>query len=244
MTERPWLAHYPEGVEPVLADITLPHVPALERQAAATYAATKAFTQVMPNGMNGSLTYRQVDEHSDAFAVYLRDVIGLQAGDRVAVQMPNCLAYPIVAFGIMKAGLVLVNTNPLYTPSEMRHQFSDSGAKALVIIDMFADRLPEVLPHTDIATVVTVRIAEFFPKPVAGVIRMVQKVWNRSLPKITAEQPETSVRELQNHVDDRGEHPLQRAHERALVRREPAEVPSRIGCGWHVTACLGCQALA
>ena len=187
MTERPWLAHYPEGVEPVLADITLPHVPALERQAAATYAATKAFTQVMPNGMNGSLTYRQVDEHSDAFAAYLRDVIGLQPGDRVAVQMPNCLAYPIVAFGIMKAGLVLVNTNPLYTPSEMRHQFSDSGAKALVIIDMFADRLPEVLPHTDIATVVTVRIAEFFPKPVAGVIRMVQKVWNRSLPKITVE---------------------------------------------------------
>jgi len=103
-----------------------------------------AFTQVMPNGMNGSLTYAQVESLSDDFAAYLREELGLAQGDRVAVQMPNCLAYPIVAFGVFKAGCVLVNTNPLYTPSEMVHQFSDSGATALVIIDMFADRLPEV----------------------------------------------------------------------------------------------------
>lgn len=190
MSERPWLAHYPSDVDPVLAPITLPHVPALVREASATYASTKAFTQVMPNGMNGSLTYRQVDALSDAFAAYLREVVGLAPGDRVAVQMPNCLSYPIVAFGVMKAGLVLVNTNPLYTPSEMVHQFTDSGAKALVIIDMFADRLPDVLPQTAIETVVTVKIAEFFPPVVAGVIRMVQKIWSRSLPKITV--PHTS----------------------------------------------------
>ncbi len=141
----------------------------------------------MPNGMNGSLTYAQVDALSDEFAAYLREVVGLAQGDRVAVQMPNCLAYPVVAFGVMKAGCVLVNTNPLYTPTEMVHQFSDSGAKALVVIDMFADRLPEVLPKTSIETVVTVRIGEFFPPVIAGVIRMVQKFWNRSLPAITVE---------------------------------------------------------
>jgi len=101
------------------------------------------------------------------------------------LQIPNSLAYPIVAFGVMKAGLVLVNTNPLYTPSEMTHQFKNSGAKVLVVSDMFADRLPEVLPHTDIETVVTVRISEFFTPVVAGVIRLVQKVWSRTLPKIT-----------------------------------------------------------
>jgi long-chain acyl-CoA synthetase len=135
--------------------------------------------------MNGSLTFKQVDELSDDFAVYLREGLGLSAGERVAVQMPNCLSYPIVAFGIMKAGCVLVNTNPLYTASEMVHQFSDSQAKVLVIIDMFADRLPEVLQKTNIETVITVKISEYFPTVVSGVIRMVQKVWNRSLPKIT-----------------------------------------------------------
>jgi long-chain acyl-CoA synthetase len=85
----------------------------------------------------------------------------------------------------MKAGLVLVNTNPLYTPKEMIHQFKDSGAKVLVVSDMFADRLPEVLPQTEIETVVTVRISEFFTPIVAGVIRLVQKVWSRTLPRVT-----------------------------------------------------------
>ena len=193
MPQRPWLDHYPADVDPVLQDVTLPHVPALARQAASTYANTIAFTQVMANGMNGSLKYREVDVHSDNFAAYLRETLGLQQGDRVAVQIPNSLAYPIVAFGVMKAGLVLVNTNPLYTPSEMTHQFKNSGAKVLVVSDMFADRLPEVLPHTDIETVVTVRISEFFTPVVAGVIRLVQKVWSRTLPKITV--PHTSFQD-------------------------------------------------
>ena len=190
MPKSPWLNHYPSDVDPVLQKVTLPHVPALVRAATATYANTIAFTQVMANGMNGSLKYRDVDRLSDNFAAYLRETLGLQQGDRVALQTPNSLAYPIVAFGVMKAGLVLVNTNPLYTPSEMIHQFKDSGAKVLVVSDMFADRLPDVIPQTDIQTVVTVRITEFFAPPVAGVIRLVQKVWSRSLPKITV--PHTS----------------------------------------------------
>ncbi|MEK9602693.1 MAG: AMP-binding protein, partial [Pontimonas sp.] len=193
MPQRPWLDHYPADVNPVLQDVTLPHVPALARAAAATYANTIAFTQVMANGMNGSLKYREVDVHSDNFAAYLRETLGLKQGDRVALQIPNSLAYPIVAFGVMKAGLVLVNTNPLYTASEMTHQFKDSGAKVLVVSDMFADRLPEVLPQTDIETVVTVRISEFFTPVVAGVIRLVQKVWSRTLPPITV--PHTSFQD-------------------------------------------------
>ena len=185
MTQRPWLEHYPVGIKHELTDHNLPHIPALVKRAAGDYAQAIAFTQCMPNGMNGSLTYGKVGELSDDFAVYLREVLGLQSGDRVAVQMPNCLAYPVVAFGILKAGLVLVNTNPLYTATEMVHQFSDSGAKALVVIDMFADRVPAVLPKTTIQTVITVKISEFFPPVVAGVIRLVQRWWNRSLPTIT-----------------------------------------------------------
>ncbi|MER3389635.1 MAG: AMP-binding protein [Microcella sp.] len=185
MTERPWLAHYPTEVEHELVPPPFRTLPELLARASEEYAETVAFTQCMPNGMNGSLTYAQVATLSDEFAAYLREDLGLAAGDRVAVQMPNCLSYPVVAFGVLKAGCVLVNTNPLYTASEMIHQFSDSGAKALVIIDMFADRLPSVIPATDIETVVTVRIGEFFPPVIAGVIRLVQKWWNRSLPAIT-----------------------------------------------------------
>ena len=184
MTARPWLAHYSSDVPHDLPDYPYQNLAELIRAGADNYSKTKAFTQVMANGMNGSLTYAQVDQYSDKFAAYLRETLGLSQGDRVAVQMPNCLSYTIVAFGIIKAGLVLVNTNPLYTPTEMIHQFSDSGAKALVVIDMFADRLPEVLPKTSIEHVVTVRISQFFPAMVAGVIRVTQKYWSRTLPKI------------------------------------------------------------
>jgi long-chain acyl-CoA synthetase len=187
MTNSPWLAHYPSEVPQQLPPVPFANLPELLRSAAGQYEKTTAFTQVMPNGMNGSLTYAQVDLLSDHFASYLREELGLAAGDRVAVQMPNCLSYPIVAFGIFKAGCVLVNTNPLYTPNEMIHQFSDSGATTLVIIDMFAGRLPEVMGHTNIQNVVTVKISQYFPPVVGGIVRLVQKFWSRSLPKIEVE---------------------------------------------------------
>jgi long-chain acyl-CoA synthetase len=192
MTNNPWLVHYPSDVPKQLPPVSFANLPDLLRSSAGQYEKTTAFTQVMPNGMNGSLTYAQVDKLSDHFASYLREELGLAAGDRVAVQMPNCLSYPIVAFGVFKAGCVLVNTNPLYTANEMIHQFSDSGATTLVIIDMFAGRLPEVLAHTKIKNVVTVKISEFFPTVVGGVVRGVQKFWSRSLPKIEVEHTKFS----------------------------------------------------
>ncbi len=187
MSERAWLEHYPPGTEPELGEVPYRNLPDLLRQSAARYADAIAFTHCMPNGMNGSLRFGEVERHADEFAAYLREVVGLEPGDRVAVQMPNGLSYPVVAFGILKAGCVLVNTNPLYTASEMTHQFNDSGARALVIIDMFADRLPEVLPQTQIETVVTVRISEFLPTVIAGIIRATQRYWNRTVPPITVE---------------------------------------------------------
>ena len=159
MSEAIWLANYPDEVEKQLPEISFRSVPEMLSASAKKYSNQKAFTQVMPNGMNGSLTYQKIDELSDHFAAYLREELGLNQGDRVAVQMPNCLSYPIVAFGILKAGCVIVNTNPLYTAPEMIHQFRDSGAKALVVIDMFADRLPDVIGKTNIETVVTVKIS-------------------------------------------------------------------------------------
>ncbi len=190
MSEYPWTNKYPRGVSSQIAPLAERNLPELLRAASKLYDAGIAFTQCMPNGMNGSLSFRDVDAHSDAFAAYLREVAGLKTGDRVAVQMPNCLAYPVVAFGILKAGCVLVNTNPLYTPPEMAHQYADAGARAVIIMDMFAGRLPAVLPKTGIEIVVTVRIDEFFSPVIGGIIRLVQKYWDRSLPPVLVKHTE------------------------------------------------------
>jgi len=193
MTTHAWLNHYPSDVPHELESHSFRNLPDLLAVASKTYSKTTAFTQCMPNGMNGSLTFEQVDKLSDDFASYLREEAGLKSGERVAVQMPNCLSYPIVAFGVLKAGCVLVNTNPLYTQTEMLHQFSDSGASALVVVDMFADRLTGIIEKTKIKSVVTVSVSEFFPGPVAGIIKLTQKYWSKTLPKIKVEH--TSFRD-------------------------------------------------
>jgi len=188
--DAPWRAAYDKaGITPELTPPTHASLAALVHDACSRYAQSApkqaAFTCVVPNGMNGSLTFAQVDALSDAFAGYLRGVLGLQAGDRVAVQLPNCLAYPVVAFGVFKAGCVLVNTNPLYTEKEMVHQLKDAQAQALVIIDMFADKLPAVLQQTGLKHVVLADVTAFFPAVPRAVVRAVQKVWNRVLPPVT-----------------------------------------------------------
>jgi long-chain acyl-CoA synthetase len=179
---QPWRRRE-EGVPEVIAP-RLPHLAALVREVAQTYAAQTAFTTCMPNGMHASLSFAEVDALSDAFAAWLREDAGVQAGARVALQMPNCLAYPVAAFGVFKAGCVLVNTNPLYTRREMEHQFADSGAEVLVIVDMFADKLEGLLERTSIRRVVVCEVSEFFPVVPRGVIRLVQWAWNRVLPPI------------------------------------------------------------
>ena len=132
---RPWLASYGTTIPQDLPPPSYASLADLVDRACATYAKRRAFTCVVPNGMNGSLSFAQVDALSDAFAGYLRSTLGLVRGDRVAVQLPNSLSYPVVAFGVLKAGCVLVNTNPLYTVNEMVHQFNNSQAKALVVVD-------------------------------------------------------------------------------------------------------------
>jgi long-chain acyl-CoA synthetase len=193
MQSFPWTSQYAPGTRPEIPEIGFRHIPEMVRRSAGRWAASPAFTQCMPNGMTGTLTYAQVDRMSDEFAAYLRGSLGLKSGDRVAVQMPNSLAYPIVLFGIFKAGCVAVNTNPLYTAPEMVHQFSDAGARVLVISDLFADRLPDVLPKTKVETVVTVRITEFFPTLQAALIRTVLRFVKKQLPPTTV--PHTTFKD-------------------------------------------------
>jgi long-chain acyl-CoA synthetase len=115
------------------------------------------------SNMGVTLTYAELERHSAAFAGYLQHHTELVPGDRIAVQMPNLLQYPIVVFGAMRAGLIVVNTNPLYTAREMRHQFKDSGARALVYLNMFGKHVQEVLPDTDLQYLIEVRMGDMQP---------------------------------------------------------------------------------
>lgn len=182
---KPWVEQYGSRIP---RELQVPAHGSLAALASATcqrFAAQTAFTTVMPNGMYGSLSYAQIDEMSDAFAAYLRGVCKLDAGDRVAIQLPNCLGYPVALLGVMKAACVAVNTNPLYTPAEMAHQFSDSGAKVLVVVDMFADKVQEIVGRTPIKHIVTVSVPEFFPQPVRFIVQATMKYWNRQIPAHT-----------------------------------------------------------
>ena len=115
------------------------------------------------SNMGYTLTYRELDKLSAAFAAYIQNETDLRPGDRIAVQMPNILQYPVTVFGAMRAGLVVVNTNPLYTAREMLHQFNDSGAKALVAVSNFGNLVQEVLPQTGIKYLFLTELGDALP---------------------------------------------------------------------------------
>ena len=184
VADRPWTSFYDPDVRPDISSASYRTIGDLIRSVAETYGKAPAFTACMSNGMNGTLTFSQVDEMSDAFAVYLREVAGLNQGDRVALQMPNCLSFPVAAFGILKAGCVLVNVNPLYTADEMSKQFLDAEPHALVIVDMFADKIPAATRGHPIPNIIVTRVAEFLPSMPRGIIGLVQKYWDRSVAPI------------------------------------------------------------
>ncbi|WP_395174374.1 AMP-binding protein [Roseibium alexandrii] len=183
-SDRPWTAFYGPDARSDIEAASYRTISDLIRSAADTFKSAPAFTTCMHNGMNGTLTFEQVDEMSDAFAVYLREVAGLAQGDRVALQMPNGLSFPIAAFGVFKAGCVLVNVNPLYTAEEMARQFQDAEPHALVIVDMFADKIPAATKGHPIPNIIVTRVAEFLPSLPRGIIGLVQKYWDRSVKPI------------------------------------------------------------
>ncbi len=152
--EKIWLQSYPKGVP---AEIDIEHIPslvALFETACTTYADKVAYIS-----MDKEMTYRQLDEESKAFAGWLQS-LGLQKGERVALMMPNLLQYPVALFGTLRAGCVVVNCNPLYTPRELEHQLKDSGATTIVIVENFAHTLEQVIQHTAIKHVLVTPLGE------------------------------------------------------------------------------------
>ncbi|MDM0051096.1 long-chain-fatty-acid--CoA ligase [Variovorax sp. J22R115] len=148
MTDRPWLGSYPQGVPADIDASRYPSLVALMEESFAKYADRTAYSF-----MGKDVSYADVDRQSRAFAGYLQG-LGLVKGDRVAVMMPNCPQYPIAVAGLLRAGLILVNVNPLYTPRELEHQLKDSGSKAIVIMENFGTTLQQCMAATPVKHVV------------------------------------------------------------------------------------------
>jgi len=174
--EKPWLQHYPAGVPVNIDPSQYNRVIDMVEESFQKFADQPAFVF-----MDKSMTFRELDEKSMAFGAYLRSR-GLEPGDRVALMMPNLLQYPIAMFGVLRAGMILVNTNPLYTPREMKHQFVDSGAKAILIAENFAGNLEQIIGETQIKTVILTSIGEMLGLKGAIVNFVVRRV-KKMVPK-------------------------------------------------------------
>ena len=159
--ERPWLASYPAYVPAQINVDEFPSIVSVLNQACDRFRDNPAFTN-----LGKTLTYEDVDRLSSRFASYLLNDLELKKGDRVALMMPNVLQYPIAIFGVLRAGLTVVNTNPMYTGRELKHQLRDSGASAIVVLEMFASTLAEIIQDTPIKQVITTCVGDLlgFPK--------------------------------------------------------------------------------
>ncbi|HET9054475.1 MAG TPA: AMP-binding protein, partial [Cyclobacteriaceae bacterium] len=157
MANFPWIKNYPEGISAEIKLYEYESLVDLFEKSCAKFKDRVAF-----ENMGVKMTYGEADVQSRHFAAYLQS-IGLQKGDRIAIQMPNLLQFPVAFFGALRAGLTVVNTNPLYTPREMEHQFKDSGAKAIVIVANFASNLEKIIQHTSIRHVIVTEIGDLVP---------------------------------------------------------------------------------
>lgn len=177
MNDRPWLKNYPANVP---ANIDVDQYKSLVEFLNVCfnkYASNKAF-----ECMGNVMTYKEIDDQSTYFGAYLQSR-GLKPGDKIALMMPNTLQYPIAVFGALKAGLIIVNTNPLYTPREMLFQFVDSEVKAILILENFCGNLETIISQTKIETIIVTSIGELLGPIKGSVVDMVVKYVKRMVPK-------------------------------------------------------------
>jgi len=172
-----WFASYPPGMPHSIDPDSYPSLPAMLRDACAKYAAHPAF-----ECLNVRMSYAEWEILSRAFAAFLVEEAKCQPGDRVAIMLPNLLAYPVAFFGALRAGLTVVNVNPLYTPRELQEQLADSGAVAIVIMENFAHKLESVVAATPIRHVVVARLGDFMPALKRTVFNFANTYIRRAVP--------------------------------------------------------------
>lgn len=177
METRPWLKNYPAGVPANINESEYESLLDFFKEVFEKYKSNNAF-----ECMGQIVTYGEVDKLSTQFGAYLHSR-GLKPGDKFAIMMPNLLQYPIAVFGALKAGLVIVNTNPLYTVREMEYQFKDSDVKGIIILENFAANLEKVLPNTNIQTVIVTSIGELQPWLKGTIVNFVVRHIKKMVPK-------------------------------------------------------------
>ncbi|NRA31045.1 MAG: AMP-binding protein, partial [Parvularculaceae bacterium] len=185
--DRPWRRFYPSQAK-ALDDQgfgLIKSADELIRESADAFGDKPAVTTALPNGWSASLSYREVDQYSQAFANYLRS-IGLKSGEVVGLQSLNCAGFAIAILGILRANLAVTNINPLYTPYEMRHQLRDSGAKALVYMDLLGKTVEDAVTDQPDLHLVSMSLSDFF----APVRRTVLDV---SLKRLAKKVPQTAL---------------------------------------------------
>ncbi|TVL09273.1 long-chain fatty acid--CoA ligase [Shewanella algae] len=176
--DQPWINSLPADVPAEIDTSRYASLLEMLESAVNTYADQPAFVN-----MGATLTYRKLEERSRAFAAYLQNDLKLQKGDRVAIMMPNLLQYPIALFGVLRAGMVVVNVNPLYTPRELKHQLVDSGAKAIVVVSNFASTLEQVVDQTPVKNVIITGLGDLLSAPKRTLVNFVVKYIKRLVPK-------------------------------------------------------------
>jgi long-chain acyl-CoA synthetase len=177
MESRIWHQHYPKGVPTDINPDSYPSILQAFEDSCAEYGDKIAF-----ENMGVTMTFNQLRERAHNFAAWLQNNTDLKPGDRIAIQMPNLLQYPICIYGSFIAGLVVVNVNPLYTAREMEHQFNDAGVKALVIVANFCGELQQCLSKTGIKHVIVTRIPDLFPQPKQFIVNLVLQYVKKMVP--------------------------------------------------------------
>lgn len=175
--DRPWLNSYPDGVN---ADIDInkySSVVEIFEKSVAQFSDQPSFSN-----FGKTLSYNEFAQATTCVAAYLQQTLGLKKGDRVAIMMPNLLQNPVSIFGVLRAGLTVVNTNPLYTARELRHQLKDSGAKAIIVVENFASTVQEVLGDTDVEHVIVTKMGDMLDFPKSMVINLVVKYLKKMVP--------------------------------------------------------------
>ena len=170
MGERLWLDSYPPGMPAEIAETPFSSVPDLLDEMIQKFGDKPAF-----HNLGRSLSFNELDRLSRDFAAFLQGLSDVVPGDRVAIMLPNLLQYPVVLFGILRAGLTVVNVNPLYTARELELQLKDSGAKVIIILENFASILQEVLPETALQRVISTQVGDMLPVPKRWLVNFVIK---------------------------------------------------------------------
>lgn len=176
--EQIWINNLPDDVPSEINVEQYDSLVEMFETSVSKYADQPAFVN-----MGATLTYRKLEERSRAFAAYLQNELNLKKGDKVAIMMPNLLQYPIALFGVLRAGLVVVNVNPLYTPRELKHQLNDSGAKAIVVVSNFAHTLEKVVDQTPVESVILTGLGDLLSAPKRTLVNFVVKYIKKMVPK-------------------------------------------------------------